>query len=445
MNRGQKPGRAGSRERPAPGALLVGDEEEVDRERRCEDVQRVHARERPVDEQERRRRDDERGDCSRHRAPEAPPDIPAERQRREREDDGEPAERERRRVEGERDVREDEMERAAAALPHHRLDDLAERPRGDQAADGLVLEERLAVDVVEDARKQDPGAGQQRAHREDEREGLSPRPARRLRPGRPGRGAPVRGGTRATRRRDERVEVDTRFHPLPVQEVDEVLGGDVAGGARRERAAAQPADGGLEDGRARLESRVGRREAGVPRVVEVDARPARASRGLGDEPLHLPRHRDADRVGEDDLVRAELAHAVDDLQHPGRVDGALEGTAEGDADRDATTPRSASTVRPRSGTRPAPGSRRGRREGRAGLIRASASSEWRRTSPRSTRTRRCAPSSIAGQRRDFAWVPVTASAAEKRRGRKLCAQQLQRRLLVRGVRLPLRRRDCGPP
>ena len=200
MDRRQEPGRSGRCERPAPGALLVGDEEEVDRECRCEDVQRVHPRERPVDEQERGRRYDQGGDRPGHRAAEAPADVPAERKRCEREDDREPAERERRRVERQRNVGEDEVERAAAALPHDRLDHLAERTGGDQAADGLVLEERLPLNVVDEAREQDPGARQQRADREDEREGLSPRPARRPRPGRPGRGAPVRGGTRATRR-----------------------------------------------------------------------------------------------------------------------------------------------------------------------------------------------------------------------------------------------------
>ena len=70
---------------------------------------------------------------------------------------------------------------------------------------------------------------------------------------------------------DQRVEVDAGLHALAVEQVDEVLGGDVAGRARRERAAAEAADGGVEDRRAVLEAgeRVG--VAGVARVVQVQA------------------------------------------------------------------------------------------------------------------------------------------------------------------------------
>ena len=39
---------------------------------------------------------------------------------------------------------------------------------------------------------------------------------------------------------DERVEVDARLDPLAVEEVDEVLGGDVARGPGSERAAPVP-------------------------------------------------------------------------------------------------------------------------------------------------------------------------------------------------------------
>ena len=52
----------------------------------------------------------------------------------------------------------------------------------------------------------------------------------------------------------------------------------------------------------------------------------------------LARHGDADRVREDDLVRSGGERALGDLQHPARVDGALERAAERDADRDAHRP-----------------------------------------------------------------------------------------------------------
>src|SRR5688500_16451877 len=70
---------------------------------------------------------------------------------------------------------------------------------------------------------------------------------------------------------DERVEVDTGFHPLPVQEVDEILGGDLARGVWREGTAADPADGCLEDGGAGLGAR-GRLEHHLL-VLQAVARP----------------------------------------------------------------------------------------------------------------------------------------------------------------------------
>ena len=47
---------------------------------------------------------------------------------------------------------------------------------------------------------------------------------------------------------DQRLEVDARLDSLAVQRVDEVLGRDVPGRARRERAAANAADRGVQDG-----------------------------------------------------------------------------------------------------------------------------------------------------------------------------------------------------
>ena len=46
---------------------------------------------------------------------------------------------------------------------------------------------------------------------------------------------------------DQRVEVDTGLDPLALEEIDEILGGDVSGRLRREGAAAEAADGGVQD------------------------------------------------------------------------------------------------------------------------------------------------------------------------------------------------------
>src|SRR5688572_25391612 len=142
---------------------------------------------------------------------------------------------------------------------------------------------------------------------------------------------------------DQRLEVDSGLDAFAVQHVDEVLGPDVPGRPRGERAPADAADGRVEHGGARLERGERVRVAGVAGVVQVgsDGRP-RKLRAADDVP-DLPRHRDADRVGEDDLIdgRREPLGEVDDA--PG-VDRALERAAEGDANRDG----GADAVRPRA-------------------------------------------------------------------------------------------------
>ena len=91
--------------------------------------------------------------------------------------------------------------------------------------------------------------------------------------------------------------------PLALEQVEHVFGGDVAGRARREGAAAKAADGRVEERRTRLDRRPRARDAGVPRVVEVAADGDAQDGDALDELRHGPRRRDADRVGEDDLPR----------------------------------------------------------------------------------------------------------------------------------------------
>src|SRR3954454_17931484 len=152
---------------------------------------------------------------------------------------------------------------------------------------------------------------------------------------------------------DERIEVDSGLDALALEQVDEVLGGDVPGRARSEGAAAEPADRGVQagragrrakgsaphtadrgvqDGRAGLERGQGVRVAGVAGVVEVAAGRAEG----GDAPGHAAdcaRRRDADRVGHNDLARAGLGQPPGDLDHRALVDGTVERVPEGDADR----------------------------------------------------------------------------------------------------------------
>jgi hypothetical protein len=196
VHRGQEPGRAG---RPECRLLRAQDErphEEVGSECGGEGEERVHATEAAVDREHPRAGCDDRRSCARDVAVHPAAEVVADGHRRQGEDDGEPAQRLRRGIERERDVDEQEVERRPTPVPQGRDDDLPRRPGPDQARDGLVLEERLAVNIGrqagEEKRARPDGADERPA-------GASPRP-KRLR-GRPGPGGRVRGRLRATRRR----------------------------------------------------------------------------------------------------------------------------------------------------------------------------------------------------------------------------------------------------
>src|ERR1700737_5012033 len=95
---------------------------------------------------------------------------------------------------------------------------------------------------------------------------------------------------------DQPAKVDARLDPLAVQQVDEILCRDVAGRPRGERAAADSADGRVEQGRARLDRRVGVGEAGIARVVQVRANGKPEGDDGGHEAADAPRRGDTDRV-----------------------------------------------------------------------------------------------------------------------------------------------------
>src|SRR5439155_4206246 len=69
---------------------------------------------------------------------------------------------------------------------------------------------------------------------------------------------------------DERVEIDPGLDAFPLEQEDEILGGDVPGRARRVGAAAQAADRSVEHGGAGFERSKRVRVAGVARVVPVE-------------------------------------------------------------------------------------------------------------------------------------------------------------------------------
>ena len=64
-------------------------------------------------------------------------------------------------------MREDKVQRSAAAVPEDGDEKLAERPGADQPGNRLVLEKRLAADVGNEPPEQDGGGGPQRAGDEE--------------------------------------------------------------------------------------------------------------------------------------------------------------------------------------------------------------------------------------------------------------------------------------
>ena len=119
-----------------------------------------------------------------------------------------------------------------------------------------------------------------------------------------------------------------------VQHRDHVLAGDVAGRARRHRAAAQLAEARLEGLDPLLQRRQHVGEALAAGVVEVGGQldPAEALAGGGEELVHLARVRHPGGVAEADLLAAGRGEPLGDLEDPLGRHLALVGAAEGGRD-----------------------------------------------------------------------------------------------------------------
>ena len=83
----------------------------------------------------------------------------------------------------------------------------------------------------------------------------------------------------------------------------------------------------------------------MARVVKVAADGDAEDRAALDEPRDRTRRRDADRVGEDDLAGSGGDEPLGEVGNDARVDLALEGAAEGDADRRGRGPVGAARIR----------------------------------------------------------------------------------------------------
>ena len=146
-------------------------------------------------------------------------------------------------------------------------------------------------------------------------------------------------------RRDRTLEVDIDVNSTVPQQIDQVLGGDVSAGARRERAAAEAAHGGVEPGDAGGHRGVGTGQPGAAGVVEVrperdvaDQRP-----NLSDQVADPPRRRGADGVRDRQPVDVVVTGHLHDVEHPLRRRRAVERAVPGGGDDDLH--RSAAVVR----------------------------------------------------------------------------------------------------
>ena len=130
-------------------------------------------------------------------------------------------------------------------------------------------------------------------------------------------------------------EVDAGLVPHSLEHVDQVLGGQVARGARRVGAAAQPAHRGVEGGDARRRGRRARWRARCPRVSCMCSamEPGRARRRQqADDLAGLVGGAHADGVAERDLPAAQREQPLGDLGDPARVHPPLVRTAPGRGD-----------------------------------------------------------------------------------------------------------------
>ena len=144
------------------------------------------------------------------------------------------------------------------------------------------------------------------------------------------------GGDEGFAHLGERLDVDAGGHAFAVEEVDEVVGADVAGGARRERAAAESAHGRVEVRDPQIE---GGDDVGHPEVigvveVEVDGL---VREGLEDRrgvATDQRRVRVADGVGDPDSVSSGVDEGTENLDEVVRLGDSVEGADETHCGRD---------------------------------------------------------------------------------------------------------------
>jgi hypothetical protein len=133
----------GSHRRRAAGPLGESPHEQIGGQCGGEGEQRVHAAEAAVDAEQLRGRGNERGRDAGEPAGQAAAEVVTEDDRCESEENRNRPQCNDRRLDCESEMREEEMERCAAAVEHHGLDEVRKRLHRDQPGERLVLVDRL--------------------------------------------------------------------------------------------------------------------------------------------------------------------------------------------------------------------------------------------------------------------------------------------------------------
>src|SRR5208282_5189271 len=142
--------------------------------------------------------------------------------------------------------------------------------------------------------------------------------------------------------RNQPLDVDPGLEPHRLEHEGEILGDDVAGGARRVGAASEPAQRGVEGACAGVQRRQHVGEAEPTGIVEMAGNRQRChiSDDAAENTLDCCRLAVADGVGEDDRIRTGLGDLDGDMPYPFLVDGTLDRAAErgGEPARDPRAP-----------------------------------------------------------------------------------------------------------
>ena len=135
-------------------------------------------------------------------------------------------------------------------------------------------------------------------------------------------------GLDRTRRGGDSIERYTGLDAESVQHEQQVFGGEIARGARRERAAAESARRAVERRDAVVESRKHICESGAARVVEVqrDLREWHERDRTIEHRPHLSRMRGANRVADRNLVNTDVELAPGNVGDLGGLDWSFERT-----------------------------------------------------------------------------------------------------------------------